>query len=513
MSSAACESNDQDSIDVERLIIELDNFEKLLKEGEESDGGEGVESSSLQAVPSFLDKYLMSIAKTGNPLLPWKKVKTFIHHKIDSILTSFYEKYGIEDVDSQNLPPFNYLPAKEKLLQHFDSFTGAPFTIQRLCEILMDPGRHYRRTDKLLRGLEKNILVVSTIGRLSEDCSNPQQRLMLFNGLQLTNTFRSYRPPLPHHADKFQSPTKDDDEMGPVSRKRPSNGDDSSTMEEDEENFDDDCLKQDLDDEQIEDMDDINPKLASGGSDGESDNYGLSINPAMWRKRKEEQLEDGHAKKIKLSDEEGSIESASPPPSSSRLTTIEKALNEETCESLADDTMEVDEARPPSANESSDKSDDESPSDAACYRIDRTSEPKEAEAEEKAMSPTPEVPKKEEPDAESVNNDSGDTAEDSSDAPDSKKTTSPTEQEKTPDQIEDEVKSQPENSSSSELNEATEDKTEISVSSDTSTPEAVKPTDETQSAHDAQTGEPESKSEDLQETGVEETTQEEKKDE
>ena len=40
---------------------------------------------------------------------------------------------------------------------------SAPFTIQRLCEIMVDPTRHYRRTDKFLRGLEKNVLVVSSI--------------------------------------------------------------------------------------------------------------------------------------------------------------------------------------------------------------------------------------------------------------------------------------------------------------------------------------------------------------
>lgn len=43
------------------------------------------------------------------------------------------------------------------------SLCRAPFTIQRLCEIMIDPTRHYKRTDKFLRGLEKNVLVVSNI--------------------------------------------------------------------------------------------------------------------------------------------------------------------------------------------------------------------------------------------------------------------------------------------------------------------------------------------------------------
>ena len=32
---------------------------------------------------------------------------------------------------------------------------SAPFTIQRLCELMTEPGKHYRRTDKFLRGIEK----------------------------------------------------------------------------------------------------------------------------------------------------------------------------------------------------------------------------------------------------------------------------------------------------------------------------------------------------------------------
>lgn len=45
---------------------------------------------------------------------------------------------------------------------------SAPFTIQRLCELLCSPRKHYKRTDKFMRGVEKNLLVVSTV--------DPEQR-------------------------------------------------------------------------------------------------------------------------------------------------------------------------------------------------------------------------------------------------------------------------------------------------------------------------------------------------
>lgn len=38
-----------------------------------------------------------------------------------------------------------------------------PFTIQRICELLTEPRKHYTRPDKFLRGFEKVCLVVSTV--------------------------------------------------------------------------------------------------------------------------------------------------------------------------------------------------------------------------------------------------------------------------------------------------------------------------------------------------------------
>ncbi|KAL3122558.1 hypothetical protein niasHT_003094 [Heterodera trifolii] len=43
------------------------------------------------------------------------------------------------------------------------TFDGIPFTIQRLCELLTSPGKHYHGTGTYLRALEKNINVVTTV--------------------------------------------------------------------------------------------------------------------------------------------------------------------------------------------------------------------------------------------------------------------------------------------------------------------------------------------------------------
>lgn len=40
---------------------------------------------------------------------------------------------------------------------------SAPFTIQRISELLLKPNNHYKQTEKFLRGLEKCVMVVTTV--------------------------------------------------------------------------------------------------------------------------------------------------------------------------------------------------------------------------------------------------------------------------------------------------------------------------------------------------------------
>ena len=58
---------------------------------------------------------------------------------------------------------FQFDQMKERIFEQLESYSGIPFTVQRLCELLVQPKRHYKRTDKFMRGLEKIMLVVSTI--------------------------------------------------------------------------------------------------------------------------------------------------------------------------------------------------------------------------------------------------------------------------------------------------------------------------------------------------------------
>ena len=61
----------------------------MTKECEDSDGATEalMEGTSIEFSdsPSFLDKYLLMVSKTGNPLVQWSKISFFIRHKIDAV--------------------------------------------------------------------------------------------------------------------------------------------------------------------------------------------------------------------------------------------------------------------------------------------------------------------------------------------------------------------------------------------------------------------------------------------
>ncbi|XP_035223087.1 serine/threonine-protein phosphatase 4 regulatory subunit 2-like [Stegodyphus dumicola] len=115
-------------------------------------------------IPPILEEYLQRIAQNGEIIFPWCKLKPLLKRKLELVLDEFYETCPAEvSLPVPNFETFNFDNLKKSILQAVDSFTSAPFTIQRLCELVTNPKKHYNRTDKYMRGIEKNVLVVSTI--------------------------------------------------------------------------------------------------------------------------------------------------------------------------------------------------------------------------------------------------------------------------------------------------------------------------------------------------------------
>ncbi|XP_058057917.1 serine/threonine-protein phosphatase 4 regulatory subunit 2 [Anopheles bellator] len=127
-------------------------------------------------IPRELEDYLTFVARTGDTLYRWVLVKPLFREKLVNVITDFHDNTpSIADLPPcPNVDPFNYERMKRALLDRLDSFNSAPFTVQRICELLTEPRKQYTRIDKFMRAVEKNILVVSTQepGRRRSDSEN-----------------------------------------------------------------------------------------------------------------------------------------------------------------------------------------------------------------------------------------------------------------------------------------------------------------------------------------------------
>ena len=121
-------------------------------------------SPETTAINQTLEDYLTYVAKSGNALFSWSKVKPLFKKKLELVIQDFHESCPTEDLPKQpNVDIFKFDQMKQRIFEQLESYSGIPFTVQRLCELLVQPKRHYKRTDKFMRGLEKIMLVVSTI--------------------------------------------------------------------------------------------------------------------------------------------------------------------------------------------------------------------------------------------------------------------------------------------------------------------------------------------------------------
>ncbi|XP_012533906.1 cell wall protein DAN4 [Monomorium pharaonis] len=132
---------------LEEVLQALDEFQKMRP----------------SVIPQELEDYLCWVAKTGDPVYQWPLIKTLVREKLTRVMTDFYESCPTLDLaPCPNVEHFNYDTMKSNLLERLESFVNAPFTVQRICELLTAPRKEYNRVDKFMRAIEKNILVVST---------------------------------------------------------------------------------------------------------------------------------------------------------------------------------------------------------------------------------------------------------------------------------------------------------------------------------------------------------------
>ncbi|KAL9960283.1 hypothetical protein ACROYT_G033727 [Oculina patagonica] len=142
------------------LVQTMENNEEMLQALHEFENM----TNSEKVLTQELEDMLSYIAKTGRVLFPWDSLKPVFLFKLDKVMREFFESSPSRNASSSEpTVTADFEVMRQRLLDCLDSFTSAPFTIQRLCELMMEPRKNYSNSEKFMRGVEKNVLVVSTV--------------------------------------------------------------------------------------------------------------------------------------------------------------------------------------------------------------------------------------------------------------------------------------------------------------------------------------------------------------
>ncbi|GAA57287.1 serine/threonine-protein phosphatase 4 regulatory subunit 2-A [Clonorchis sinensis] len=112
----------------------------------------GFEKDKPNNIPPVLEDYIRQIARNGQTMIPWIYIKPLLLHKFNKVVDGLLSDSGASD--SMAVSPVT-AELRQRVYDTLKRLDGIPFTIQRICELLENPFRHYSRPDKYLRGFEK----------------------------------------------------------------------------------------------------------------------------------------------------------------------------------------------------------------------------------------------------------------------------------------------------------------------------------------------------------------------
>lgn len=157
-------------------MMEIDSLQEALRD---------FDKKGKKEPSPLLEQFLCHIAKTGDTMVQWSQFKNYFLFKLEKVMDDFRasapEQRGPANPNVESVP---FEDMKERILKIVNGYNGIPFTIQRLCELLTEPKRNYTGTDKFLRGVEKNVMVVSCVHPISEK-----------NGCSAVNRMNGVMPP------------------------------------------------------------------------------------------------------------------------------------------------------------------------------------------------------------------------------------------------------------------------------------------------------------------------------
>ncbi|KAL9279729.1 putative protein phosphatase 4 core regulatory subunit R2 [Arabidopsis thaliana] len=129
-----------------------------------SSGAEQIADMSEEEVKRTLE----AVASTGKFWQDWEILKGTLSYWLKKVLSEYSEAKMTDEQQKEALgEPYSELVSRlDEALLRFDD--GPPFTLQRLCEILLAARSIYPKLSKLALALEKNLLVTSMLAISTE---------------------------------------------------------------------------------------------------------------------------------------------------------------------------------------------------------------------------------------------------------------------------------------------------------------------------------------------------------
>ncbi|KAI5475940.1 serine threonine-protein phosphatase 4 regulatory subunit 2 [Pseudohyphozyma bogoriensis] len=123
-------------------------------------------SDGFEWAPTY-DETIGQIAATNVVDAEWPILRDMLKYKLAEAIAAF-----LSSGPPYALAPEDAFKARTRAYEMLDTFTGPPFTIQRLCELSLTPKLHYTSLPKYLRAVNRVISVTSPRSAYTEDDSS-----------------------------------------------------------------------------------------------------------------------------------------------------------------------------------------------------------------------------------------------------------------------------------------------------------------------------------------------------
>eukprot|EP00048_Salpingoeca_helianthica_P024841 m.35819 g.35819 ORF g.35819 m.35819 type:complete len:199 (+) comp9618_c1_seq1:52-648(+) len=126
------------------------------------------EPEDSELLPRYLD-VLRRIAETGTLRHPWPTLRKLVLKAVTKVLKSYREAAvtngtAVAAAAAPTKPDVAALESTHAaIIAQLASRSGCPFTLQRICELVVSPGMYYKNVFKLTRAFDKLVTVTTDI--------------------------------------------------------------------------------------------------------------------------------------------------------------------------------------------------------------------------------------------------------------------------------------------------------------------------------------------------------------